>query len=513
MENLRQTKPDFTTEKIEENKEIFKLCLGTLKYEDLVNLLANSGIKAQAIFNVCSPEEIKELISSFADILFDLVKDWDEKKMKNFRWNREAREEVLGKLENKHQEVFEKINNEYFQLTEESKFLSSFDILHRNIKKEISALISTEEEANSLKAEINKKIDEEISKVKNSALDDKHQATVFVKAETIRKDCLEYIDEKLKEEPVKLYYYRTGGRVAVKLKWNKKTYTYRVGRGREVRLNRDDDYHEYSHIVSAAYIQDFLYQNGIRDEDIWVDPRSVDVFYSFLNKVSVNLTPSFVADWWNHDCPDIYRHTPNKHRHTNLLGMPICHFSNKLVETSWSADYIDESITEEEFKALTRGYEHTRIYETIKSVIEARKIKESQEKIETIRKKVHDFDARIQKVIDDNKDEILDYLKEQFKDRVYYLTDGERKNWEYDFKIDDFFGLDCGFLFIQTTDKEYMENRTLLRHLDSGESPWMKISMPYPSQSLTLKKAQFKKVKEIVERETGIELYAHTALD
>lgn len=328
--------------------------------------------------------------------------------------------------------------------------------------------------------------------------------------ENLRQTKPDFTTEKLKEEPVKLYYYRTGGRVAVKLKWNKKTYTYRVGRGREVRLNRGNDCNEYPYIVSVSYIEDFLYQNGVRDEDMWVDPRSIDIFYSFRDKVSINLTPSFVATWWNYDCPDLYRHTPNKYRDTNLLGKPICHFSNKLVEVSFSADYIGDSITEEEVKALTNGYEHTRIYRTMKNVLEAKKIND-EAKIAELREKVVQFDKKIQKVIDDHKNEIFDYVKNRYPYRCYWLP--EPNQYGYNFHIDDDFGLDCGFIYIQTSDKEYTQNRELLRQIDAYVFPWMNISLPYPTQSVTLKKVQFDKAKEIVQKELGIELYAHMVLD
>ena len=145
--------------------------------------------------------------------------------------------------------------------------------------------------------------------------------------------------------------------------------------------------------------------------------------------------------------------------------------------------------------------------------MDAREIKEDKAKVDEIRAKVSEFDGKVQKAIDDNRDEIYDFLKEEFKERVVHLSDSERKGRDYDFKINDNFGFDCGFINIMTTDKEYTENRTLLRQLDSCVSPWMTIHLPYFSQSTTLNKIQFGKAKEIVQRETGIELYAHTVLD
>lgn len=521
MEDFSQVVPNFTKEQQEGMRELLKLInpytikkkISEMSYEELVkHLLAHDSIEARAILKVCTRQEINDLILTSVEMILGLVENWDEDKIKKLM-RREGRDEVSEIIKAKHQEIFDKINNEISQLTEQSKMLRSLDFLNGKIKKSVSAIMSTEEEAKANKAEIIKAIDEYAAKTKESILDSEHQVAIAEKIESMKKESVEFVDVKLKEEPVKVYYYKTGNRVAVKLKWDKSSYHYTVGRGKEVRLNRGEDHHEYPHIVSVDYIMDFLCQNDIRDEDIWVDPRSIDEFYSFNNKVSVNLTPSFVAEWWNYDCPNIYRLTPNKYRHTNMMGMPICHFTNQLVESSWTADYIDEDITEQEFKALTLGHEDTRICKTIKSVLDARKIQEDEAKVSEIRAKVNEFDNKVQEVINNNENEILNFLKNEFKERVVYLPDAEKEGKKHDFRIDDNFGLDCGFINIQTTNKEYMDKRTLLRQLDKNVSPWMKVSLPYFSQSTTLNRVQFQKVKEIVERETGIELYAHTVLD
>jgi hypothetical protein len=41
----------------------------------------------------------------------------------------------------------------------------------------------------------------------------------------------------------------------------------------------------------------------------------------------------------------------------------------------------------------------------------------------------------------------------------------------------------------------------------------MNVRMPYEPQSLTIKEKEFQKIKEIVSRELGEELYCRTVLD
>lgn len=70
-------------------------------------------------------------------------------------------------------------------------------------------------------------------------------------------------------------------------------------------------------------------------------------------------------------------------------------------------------------------------------------------------------------------------------------------------------------LNVYTKNPQYNERKGLLknRHKDIGRTQWLHISMPRFAQSLTIQKKQFEKVKEIVFRELGEELYCKTMLD
>jgi len=71
-------------------------------------------------------------------------------------------------------------------------------------------------------------------------------------------------------------------------------------------------------------------------------------------------------------------------------------------------------------------------------------------------------------------------------------------------------------LNIYTKNSKYNEQKGLLRNVrrnDLNSAPWMNVRMPYEPQSLTIKEREFQKIKEIVARELGEELYCKTILD
>lgn len=71
-------------------------------------------------------------------------------------------------------------------------------------------------------------------------------------------------------------------------------------------------------------------------------------------------------------------------------------------------------------------------------------------------------------------------------------------------------------LNIYTTNPQYNEQKGLLKNVRRkgiSHAPWMNVRMPYEPQSLTIKEREFQKIKEIVARELGEELYCKTMLD
>ena len=486
----------------------------TMKTEGtLVELLRQIGLfdyrTVDALVATGSADEVHRLMSDSAHAILSFYQTLDENKQFRIKWGENIKK-MVTELEPTYAEWFAKAKKQVDILKLIESLSSKTKNLHSRVKGSVSAILSTEEEANTAKENIHEAFNTLMMEViEAKTLNSSQKAELFASIEEALNDSMAFVDIKLAEKPVHILYYRSGSRVSVKVNLNKNGYSYTQGRGGEVRYNKNkEDREKFPLTVSVNYIEDFLYSNKVRDVDILVDPASVDQFYSFENEISVNLTPSFIANWYNYDTPHLYRHTPNKHRSTNMLGQPLCHFSNKLVESSWSADYIDEDITEQEVQALSKGYTHTRITKEMRNTLEARAIKEAGKQQE-LKDYVDAFDAKVQEVINKNSVVILEKVAQKFPQRASVATgtDGQ-----ISLVIDDNFGLDCGFLNIQPLHAEYMEKRGILRNIESV-SPWMNLKLPYFSQSTTVQKAQFNIVKDIVFKETGIELVGHTVLD
>ncbi|RKO61857.1 hypothetical protein [Caldibacillus debilis] len=429
-----------------------------------------------------------------------------EGKQHKLHWG-ETREEMENVIRAHFPDWFEKADKIVRRWEIRQELKKELNSLISRVKRFTTALISTEEEAETRKAEIRQQFSKWLDKVVQNELNEEKEALEKEWVEALQ-ECLQFVDKKLAEEPAHLLYYKTGNRVSVKVNLHKNEYTS-YGRG-VVRYNKGEDRDKFPLIVSVGYIEGFLYANGVRDEDIYVDPMSVDRFYSFEEVVSVNLTPAFVKEWYNRDCPILYRHTPNKDRSTNMLGMPICHFSTVLIESSWSTVYVDESLTGEEVERLIRGHEDTRIAREIRNMLEAKGLKESGE-LKRIEAEVEAFDQKVQAVIDKHAPMILNALANRYPhvSKWKKSENGEEKLYINE----NVFGLDCGFLYVRTTDPDYNKKRSLIRNAKPSVSPWMNVHMPYGCQSTTLQRAQFEIVKPIVERELGVILVGHTVLD
>lgn len=483
-------------------------------FEDILfDLLIFTKDRVETILELGTEEEIKEIIlKATKEILAAAEKLESENKIREIAWA-ENRNKIYGEITNGN-DLLKKVDYEYEQNKIAGKYLRDLKYLSEKLKRNITAMISTEEEVAVKEFEVRNAFSEFRAKVQHTELKKDLVEDVLEEVKKAESEAIEFIDVKFKEEPVRLLYFKSGNRVSVKVNLGKGRFSYRVGKRRCIRTNNGEDHAEYSLIVSVSYIMDFLYTNKVRDEDIVVSPESIEQFYEFDGNISVNLAPAFVAKWWNYDCPDIYRHSPNKYGHTNMLGMPICHFSHKLVESSWTAVYIGEDITEEEVTLLTKEREHTRIYSTMQSVLKARELKNKTEEIEALKEKVASFDQKVQQVIDTHKGEILAHIADAFGSRVLVKkVDESNPSQVTELHINDNFGLDCGFLNIFTANKDYSDNRTLLRQLDSNTMPWMNVDMPYNTQSLTVNRVQFDKVRDIVLNHAGIELYSSSMLD
>ncbi|SDX70957.1 hypothetical protein [Paenibacillus sp. PDC88] len=488
----------------------FSINENTATYKEVLRGLSVFGDRrVDIILKYCTSEQIVKLAAITAIEITKMILDLPREKIYQAKWG-ENQNKVLEAVQQYFpwfEEVEEKLQLEVLATELSGKVKNSLE----RVLRIGAASIMNEKVAFNLRSQVDKRFEDLRAEIEASICEEEVKAHLIGKELPETKAlALEHISKKFAEEPIRLLYYRSGTRAAVKLAWNKDVYSIHKGRGKEVRLNRGEDRNPYGLIVSLNYIEEFLYFNEVRDDDVWVEEDSLESIYQFNSNISVNLTPAFVKEWYNYDAPVLQRISPNRgKRGETAFGMKLFHFTTNLVESSLSTDYISEDITHAEAFSLMKGYEHTRISKEIRNTLKAREIEEAG-KTEEIKHWVEAYDARVQSVIDENSKSILNALSAAFHERVEWTpgTDGEMT-----LLLDDNFGLDCGYLNIQVNDSEYTEKRSILRNTSSNVGPWMDVRMPVVSQSTTIMMKQFEIAKEIVKSKLGIELFGHTVLD
>lgn len=240
--------------------------------------------------------------------------------------------------------------------------------------------------------------------------------------------------------------------------------------------------------------ESFCMHNKINIEEIELEAKK-NSFYGIdgIGGFSFNLTKSFIAEWWNRDCPNIYRYNIGTHDDCNILGMKFFIYSANLVETGLNGCYLNEDITEEEMDLLTAGHPDTMLDKECQARRERLKMDKNQ--LEASAHWIIDYEKSIQHIIDQNKDMIIEAIKST-----------------------PILPLDCGFLNVFTTDEKYNEKKRPLTQgnysLD-GISFYksMNLRLPYAPQSLTIKKKEFDIIKSLINDKLGIDLYCTTMPD
>ncbi len=305
-------------------------------------------------------------------------------------------------------------------------------------------------------------------------------------------------ETKVKAPPkARLYFYRNKNNgVSVKFNFLDKPFggfSYIKGTKKSIRFNHDEDRDKYKLILGFSVLDSFLSCNGIKDGEVEIDPASIETFYGYDGVYAVNLTKSFVGNWWGYDCPVLSRYTVNKNYETNWTGLDFVYFQNILVEFSWSGACIGKDITEEEVKIFSEGREDTLIYKEMMNTLNSRDV--TEESVSEMEAWIKDYESKIQQVIDNNKGIVMHVVD-------FFTYTGKEQS----------FGLDCGFLNIFTENKEYNAKKGLLKNLKSC-APWMDLNIPYNTQSITIKQKEFEKIKQVVFEQTGEKLYCQTVLD
>jgi hypothetical protein len=209
--------------------------------------------------------------------------------------------------------------------------------------------------------------------------------------------------------------------------------------------------------------------NKIDDEEIEVSLDSIDTFYRFDEKYSVNLTKEFVYQWWNYDCPFLYKFKVNKDDGHTMFGSRLPVFFGTMIESGMNRDYFD-GVTADEINKLYKDHPDTRGAIDAANYLSADTV--SQERIDAMINVIRDYDKRIQRVFP------------------------------------------CGFMSIFVRADDWDEAARLVQQLPSDKLPQgfsfyghCNVHWPINCQGLDKQYAQFNVIKRVVKEDLGIDLY------
>jgi hypothetical protein len=262
------------------------------------------------------------------------------------------------------------------------------------------------------------------------------------------------------------------------------------GYNQYVRKNNDKTY-PYTITNYNAFLE-LIDINGIEEKGI--ELYGLKEFYGHEDNFG-KLNKDFLSNW--NKFKPLKRYRLNKGHSENMFGIHMLAWESVLV--MFDGGFYFDNITPEELKVLIKSTNGV-VKEKAEKLLEVLGMEE--EEIEEARETVRFYEKRMQYIVDDHSEEILNEF-----DGKLYDYDGD-KIMPYDIKT----GLDCGFLHAYSENKLYNEAKEIVVLYDD-EADWMNLRLPYSPQSVTLKKKVFGKVKEVVNDFIGEELYCKTVLD
>lgn len=322
----------------------------------------------------------------------------------------------------------------------------------------------------------------------------------------ISQETIELINKKEAAQPIPIKIGKRGNSVTARVNLNQAGYGYHRGRKSDIRINKSKDKDQYPYIVALDYLQSFLDVNGIDYQDIQFSEDSIDTFYTFDGKVGYQLTEDFVSDWIAHDCPYLYRCTVNKEGWTNMLGEQIPIGKRILIERSWHEDYVDDSITEEEYEAI-RKFGMKKLNDKMRLTLHAKGV--SHKTLQKIEDEVKAFEKEVQNFIDSKKEEVFLHLHKLYPESsIEYDENGEMKLY-----LRNEFMMDCGFFYLFVEDEAFNEKKRILGMKGRGYGTSLNVSLPYSSQSVVVMDRQGKFLIPLLEKEFGKRFWSRYELD
>lgn len=422
---------------------------------------------------------------------------------------------IYNTVSKKFQRAFDEAKKFSLKIQKEDMYLRDIQNAVSRIKNRVSATLNSDEK----KKDYEQQIGEIFSTIRERAKKDEsllnNMSRIMDESKTAEDTSKKFLEEKMLENPTKILFYKSNDRAIAKIEFSdhRQSLSYSAGSGRSIHINRNvKDKDTYTFCVSASILEEILDKNDVRAIDCEIS-SPFDVYYTYdygdKTAMSVSLSKQFIENWWNYDCPTLYKMTINTDQSETTLGLVIPIFTTTLVESTFSGVYVDDDITDYEFEKICKGYERTQIYKSVKLALDAQKLrseKGSEDKIKEMEDFISDYVSNIQRVVDGNITEILKRLSERFKS---YVVESDFSKEPPVLKINDNFGLDCGFLFFKTKFNSYNEYCGLTKKSDIID-----LHIPYMTQSTTVQRELGHIICDIVNKHFGNDyLYSYTVLD
>ena len=257
-----------------------------------------------------------------------------------------------------------------------------------------------------------------------------------------------------------------------------------------IKENNNDAY-PYT-IANYNAFQELINANDIEEKDI--NLYGLEEFYGHEDNFG-KLNEEFLSNW--NKFKPLKRYRLNKDHGENMFGIHMLAWESVLI--MHDGGFYFDNITPEELKVIIDSTDGV-IKEKAQKLFDV--LEMDEEEIQEARDTVIFYEKRMQYIVDDHREEILNEF-----DGKLYDYDGDKIK---PYKINT--GLDCGFLHVYSRNELYREAKEIVNLYDGG-ARWMNLRLPYSPQSITLKRKVFKKVKEVVNNFIGEELYCKTVLD
>lgn len=227
--------------------------------------------------------------------------------------------------------------------------------------------------------------------------------------------------------------------------------------------------------------------------------NEVTEWYAYADVTAVNLTPAFIKNWWNYDCPRLIKCSFNENGTTNGWGISFFVFEDTVIETGYDSIEVGKDVSDAEWNKILKGHENSYVASEVHRILDLRSKPAEEKKATAV--EMDELWGKIQKVVE-----------EKFNDCATRAA----KSLNMETLYDKDYGLDCGWVNYYFTEKD-LDNKA--KEAKSGGSKHynsfgtINLKIPFFAQSTTVMSTLGREICKEVKNALGIDLYTTVTLD